>query len=200
MSRHPKLAALLATGLAAGLPATPSDEAHLADLVARSARWLSSAPGYVELKETGISSRLLREVIRLSLVRAASEADVVGRVLDPMALATAHTPRQLARLLLARVGALPRIDRIVFLGLVARVAPAEVDADWHDTPVEAMLQLETPKSPFLPQKSASGPVATDERLQSVARAVLESLHEALGTREEPGDLPLEMVADRLLDE
>lgn len=198
MSRRPTLAALLATTLVAGAPAGTPDEAHLADLVTGAARWLARAEGFAELRETAHAANLLREVVRLSLVRSRGDAELVERVLAPVHLATEATPADLGRQLAARADALSAVDRLEFYQLVARLAPGEEATD-RERRVSALLAEGAPPSPFTPIGPDGGRVATDAQLHALADSILETLWQATGTRREPDDLPLDEVADRLLE-
>lgn len=204
MTRLPTLALLLgfapAAGLVPGLPAATADEAYLADLVARSARWLGRARGFAELRDTALVPELLREVLRLTLVRHRGDGAVVARVLDAVPVSTHDTPRQLARKVLRRAGALPPHERIDFLGLVARVVPPVLEETRHDRTVDTLLTEGAPPSPFMPVGPAGARVATDAQLEDLAFDILDSLWKATLARAERRELPLEVVADRLLEE
>lgn len=200
MIRRCSLAALLAATVVAGAPAATSDEAHVADLVARSALWLGRSPGFAELRATAYAPRLLREVMRLTLLRGPGDVPLLGAVLDPVPISDGDTPRQLARRVLSRTEALPHHQYMEFLGLVARVAPASPDPSHHDRLVADLLADAAPTSPFLLDGAPVSRVASDAELKDMAYAILDSLWEAARTREEPGGLPLGIVADRLLEE
>ena len=205
MSRSSMLAAtvLAVAGLATGsAAAATTDAAQVADLVVRSARWLSRTPGFAELRDSAYAPRLLREVMRLALVRSRGEAEVVGRVLDAVPVAPEETALELANRLIRRAEALPHHQRVEFLGLVGRVASDEGRAHVRHRTVEAMFADGAPPSPFTPQgDTGSARVATDRELEVLAQDILSSLQVATDrTRQEPGDLPLNVVADRLLDE